>query len=437
MAKARQYWIRVWVDGTLVLRTSLIEAAYQFWLVQFPQLPEDSEVPSEIPQILAQQCRNGKFSIPAEACLQCFVSHQIKAICISLEQRFGIKHGFVAEELFPLVLYSERGSSDKTSGLITHILETWDPTKNSNLTSWVSALFRSDREVRQFLFEHGVEQLSDWLILCRTTQGRLQRHLAAVNATADEIAATCQLLDQFHQVYRADYLSQAQKRYQEPTKEQLQRIAQGISLQVMPSTAQILNDLKILAQALRRERTKTVQKVQVEEIKADSAVTEADEQTAFLTEYAQYLNHCLANGVKQGIDDCLQRYEGRSTPKAIQRAQLKRAQFLQALSLFYCRAFTTVEIANRLDLGHQATACRLLNLKVLHENIARHTVVCLMDCVPSLARNFGAAVTDQQFLALLNEEVVQLIDEGSSKHRTTSLFARVLCQLMEGYPNHE
>jgi hypothetical protein len=441
MAQAWQYWTQVWVDGTLTLRTTSLEAVQGFWLNRFPQYSATHEVPADIPRHLAQQChseRDAKLADLAATCLRCFVSQQLKAICLSLAQRYGLNHGFTADDLFPLVLYQDREQANEQPGLITKILDTWDAGK-STLASWVSALFRSDREVRRFLFEHGIEQISNWLILCRTSPTRLQRYLTAIGATPAEQSYTRDLLEQFHQIYRTDHLATGQKRYVEPTDEQLQRISQGLSTRQSQVPDQVLRDLQALAKELRRDRTATVTKTAAPFPDTELASPEPDEQTAFLAEYTQSLERCLAMGMRQGVGDRLQSYQvGKSTPKARQKAQHKGNQFLQALTLFYCQGYSMGDIAEALALGHQTTVSRLLVFKTLHADMARHTVACLMDCVPPLAERLGSPdqvqqLSPQRFLTLLNAEVAQVIAEGAAVNRLNSLFARTLCHSLEGW----
>ena len=113
----------------------------------------------------------------AEGCLRCFISNQIKEICLSLEQKFGKKHDFTSAELLPLVLDGIRklprqaacGTQTTEPSLTKRILQTFDPDKG-NLSTWTSRMFKSDREVKRLLLEHGIEQVTNWMILNYMTQ---------------------------------------------------------------------------------------------------------------------------------------------------------------------------------------------------------------------------------------------------------------------------
>ena len=212
----------------------------------------------------------------AEKCLRCFISNVLKESCIALEQKFAEKHYLYSTELLPLVLDSTHSSQDSES-LTTHILSTFNPNK-SNLSTWVTIIFKSCSAVKQSLKEHGIVQLTDWTILRYTTHTRLKRVLSSLQLTPIEIGKAVKLFDSFHKVY-CSQLSVHRKakpeskfnttKYPQPTREQLNQIAEILSgdidyspLRKIISPEEVLEELQKLAYILRETWTQPQQVVE-------------------------------------------------------------------------------------------------------------------------------------------------------------------------------
>ncbi|BAY83968.1 hypothetical protein NIES267_34620 [Calothrix parasitica NIES-267] len=135
----------------------------------------------------------------AEKCLRCFVSNVLKESCILLEQKFSEKHYLYSTELLPLVLDTTH-SNQGSESLTTYILSTFNPDK-SNLSTWVTVIFKSCNAVKQSLKEHGIVQSVNCTILRYTTHTRLKRVLSSLQLTSIEIAKAVKLFDSFHPVY--------------------------------------------------------------------------------------------------------------------------------------------------------------------------------------------------------------------------------------------
>ena len=120
-----------------------------------------------------------------------------------LEQKFGEKHYIYSAELLPLVLDTTHNSQESES-LTTHILSTFNQDK-SNLSTWVTVIFKSCSAVKQSLKEHGIVQLSDWTILRYTTHTRLKRVLSSLQLTSTEIIKYVKLFNAFHQVTEVQF----------------------------------------------------------------------------------------------------------------------------------------------------------------------------------------------------------------------------------------
>lgn len=385
----------------------------------------------------------------AESCLRCFISNQIKGICLSLEQKFGSRHDFTQEELFPLVLDGisrsrpQAAAHNQTSdpalraalryhSLTTRILQTFDP-ERSNLSTWTNWMFRSDRSVRQFLLEHGIEQVTDWMILNYTTPGRLERVLSSFDRTPEEISQALQLLDSYHQVYRSQLLEHrqtgARTRCPQPTVEQLSQIANKSSVTRTVSSEQVLEELQDLASLLRAariSRTGTLPK---------PVETEKDDEQ-FLAEYHQQFDTCLEQSVKQVIQARFTYLQSRQTERAYRRAE----DYLKALRLFHCHGVPMKEIAHQLKFTDQPHLSRLLELRNLRSDIARSTVLCLQKCVLDLAqsyrspdelRNLESKVQD--FLSKAIDIVIKEAEREASTGRNRAMnsqFAQKICQYL-------
>jgi hypothetical protein len=88
--------------------------------------------------------------------------------------------------------------------------------------------------------------------------GRLKRILSELDRTPTEINQALQLLDSYHQVYRAQLLEYRKagdkSRYPEPTASQLHQMAEQLSATRTRSPEKVLEQLQQLAQLLRSDR---------------------------------------------------------------------------------------------------------------------------------------------------------------------------------------
>ncbi|MUG91338.1 hypothetical protein F7734_02075 [Scytonema sp. UIC 10036] len=346
----------------------------------------------------------------AEACLRCFISNQIKELCLGLEQKFGEKHDFTSADLFPMVLdafpRSLRQASSRTpvrnESLTTRILKTFDPEK-SNLSTWTSRMLKSDRFVKQFLLECGIEQVTNWMILNYATPGRLKRVLASFERTHTEIEQALQLLDSYHQVYRTQLLEKrkdgSRARYPDPTVEQLNEMAQKLSDSRRISAEQVLEKLQELASLLRTARIpgKVTFPPPVE-------ASEDNDALDFLGQYRPQFEACLACSVKQVIQARFTYLQSKKTEKTLKKAQ----NYLKALHLFHCQGVPMKEIASLLGFTDQPHLSRLLDLKTLRSDIGRATLPCLQKYILEL---FSHKLNSEQ-LKILNSKIQEALVEN-------------------------
>ncbi|MBD1841769.1 MULTISPECIES: hypothetical protein [unclassified Coleofasciculus] len=415
MGTASRYWLLMRIDSFGKCRTEEVESAKAFFLTQFPELSDREDMPDrEIQRQLMQWFQNDDTRRQmAEVCLRCFISHQIQEFCLELEQKFGKNHDFTSMELLPLVLdstlRSPRQEMDESRtnypSVTARILQTFDPDK-SKLSTWTVRMVKSDRFLKRFLLEHGIEQVTDWMILSYMNPGRLQRVLLEFDRTPAEINQTLQLLDSYHQIYRTQLLQHRKagekSRYPDPTALQLRQMAEQLSATRTISPEQILRELQELAQLLRAERLRTRKGLPLDnsgnpaEINRTSSEDDSNEQSEFLAGYHQQFNTCLAQSVKQVIQARFIYLQSKKNQKA--------QNFLKALHLFHCQGVPMKEIAPQLGLKDQPQVSRLLELKNLRSDIGRRTLLCLRACVLKLAQCYVNPVQLQNL-----ESKVQLI----------------------------
>lgn len=423
MSNVSPYWIWVRVNAFGTGQRVEDEIAHDFFQDRFSALLSQTPFPHpQIQQQLHQWNRDSDPSVsPAERCLRCFISNQIKQVCVDLEQRFGATHDFTHRELLPFVLSESPSPVFHRSNpcLVDRILETFDPSK-STLSAWSARLFKSDRLVKRFLLDRGIEQVTDWLILNRTSLGKLTAVLQQQQATQQEIQEATELLEQYHQVYRKDLLQQrsegTKRRFPEPTDAQLEEIAAALKL----SPQQVLKQLKYLAGVMRVARIQArggilPPSVQLPTLELTPPV-DPPEQSEFLDRYYQEFQEALQGAIAQVINTRLQSYDTGKTEKQKLKAKEKQALFLNGLYLFHCQGISMGEIAQQLELGDQPRVSRLLQLKRLRADIGRWTLQLLGDRVLNLAQ----AYVDPEHLsqvaakihAILDEEVQSTLDEA-------------------------
>ncbi len=456
MGMASRYWLLVRIDSFGKCRTQEVEEAKAFLCQQFPELADGKDVPHrEVQRQLMQWFRNDDTRRQmAEVCLRCYISNQIKEFCRELEQKFGKNHDFTSAELLPLVLDSilrspHQGSNASQTtypSVTTRILQTFDPDK-SNLSTWTLRIVKSDRHLKQFLLEHGIEQLTDWMILSYMNPGRLKRVLLEFDRTQVEINQALQLLDSFHQVYRTQLLSHRKagdkSRYPEPTTSQLHQMASQLSATRTISPEKVLEQLQQLAQLLRSDRIRARKGLARSEPLDKSATParrnttssedDSNEYSEFLAGYRQHFDSCLAQSVQQVIQARFIYLQGKKKQKA--------QNFLLALHLFHCQGVAMKEIAPQLGLKDQPQVSRLLELKTLRSDIGRRMLLCLRNRVLHLAQCYLDPMQlvdlESKLQSLLGEEIDKQLENSKKENYIghnrvmNSQLSQTICQYLD------
>lgn len=447
MTTISKYWNLVRLDSSGQLKVSEIIPLKQFVVQKFSPVIESENLSDLSIQrdLVTSKNNQDENSIIAERCLRCFISHQIKQACLQLELQFGREQGFNRHDLF---IYTLNDTLDNFRDLVTtssvtnsqykplavEILATFDPDK-ANLSTWTTRYVKQNRELQQFLLEHGVYLISNWAILNDTNTKQVQRILSEFHSlTPTEIQQGAILLYCYHDVYRRDRLKNRQSkggRCQTPTTEQLERIAnlykQKLNLSLSPE--ETLSRLEQLATLLREYRIqvrggKIKQEswdntaINTEGMQGALAQTPEDSQNSdrsdFLTSYQQQFQQCLDRSVEIVITTRLSKFKGKKAPKA--------KQFITALKLFHCQGKSMSAIAPQVELQAQYQVTRLLKLKELRVDI-RHQMLQLMKdwtmtqtiTQNNLANWQSLKQREQEIELALGEQIDLVLDEAEKE----------------------
>ncbi|MBD2200354.1 MULTISPECIES: hypothetical protein [Calothrix] len=441
--RASKYWLLISINSFARSCCHELMQNKAFFLQQFSGVLEQENIPDrDIQRQLIQLYRHdGNLQELALGCLRCFISHEFKAICEGLTSQFGKTHDFTLEEMLPLVLDGDRRNANHAQSLTMKILETFDPEK-SNLSTWTNRILKSDRTVKQFLLEHGIEQVTDWMILNYTTPGNLARILSNYQRTQIEIDRAIQLLNSYHQIYRTHLLqirkNGAKTRYPEPTWKQLQQIAN--LYQEITAPEEIRECLQNLAQLIRAERIRAKQGLpRLTPLVDDNQIfipEISEEPLAFLAKYHQNFEQCLISAAFLVIRARFDYLQGKKTPKSLQKAE----KYIQALHLFHCCGVSMTEIAQQLDLTDQPEVSRLLALKNLRIDIGRNTLSCLLECVNDIAQTYvhpsQILELDSKIKAILDEEIQAVMEKAridastGAKQLIHNQLAKAICEYL-------
>ncbi|MEM9926022.1 MAG: hypothetical protein AAF915_20100 [Cyanobacteria bacterium P01_D01_bin.50] len=453
MGVPSRYWILVNIDSFSRCRNDVIESAQDFFDEQFPGLINQKEIPDrniqrQLMQWYQSSDRRGEM---AEKCLRCFISNVLKESCIALEQKFGEKHYLYSTEILPLVLDTAdkkfSSTKDRQESLTTQILSTFNPNK-SNLSTWVTIVFKSYSAVKNALKEHGIVQLTDWTILRYTTQTRLKRVLANWQLTPIEITKAMKLLDVFHQVYCTQLPSHRKAKpdskfnttkYPQPTKEQLNQIGKILSGDIeYSSTSKIISSEEIL-----EELQKLATKLRENWAQPQPQVNQNDDKEKIpkLPDYCiEPFDNCLHKSVGQVIKNRCDYIQRKGTKKGKEQAK----KYLEALHLFHCNGVALKKIALQLGFTDQPHLSRLLKLKILRKDIGRNLIVNLKKYVAELS---GYSQSPDKLLELdariqkmFGQEIDELIKEAEKEAQNgyklvmKSKLAQLICQFVTKYP---
>jgi hypothetical protein len=459
-----KYWSLANLDSSGKLKITAIAAIQKFVQEQFPQLIEREKISNTALQrdLLIIRQSQDTTGVLSDRSLRCFISHQIKQICIQLELQFGREHGFSRFDLF---LYTLNDTLDNFRNaaltnsrqpsqykpLAVRILETFAPQKAS-LSTWTTRIVKQDRELQSFLLQQGVYLISNWAILNDTNLKQLGKILGEFyNLTPTEIDRASVLLSSYHAVYRQDRLQNIQskgEKCQPPSEEQLSRMAQEIKAKSNNNLyeAEILFQLEQLAHFLREYRIQVRggkqiasqsldnSEINTEALQASAIQDEEDDdsdRTDFLQVYQEQFKTSLDKAISLVIEYKLSKFKGKKAAKA--------PLYLSALKLFHCQGLSMSAIAKEIGLEAQYQVTRLIQLKDLRADI-RHKMLQLMSewVVKTTQSNLDPEQLKQreQEIELALGEQIDTIMEKAEKaaniaESNNSLFAQRICHYLD------
>ncbi|MCX7592933.1 MAG: hypothetical protein N2235_04055 [Fischerella sp.] len=136
MTKAK-YWKLLQTHLGKQPKVLVISAAKRFFEAAFNEsILSSDQADTQIQQQLLRWVRddsNGEQRLLAERCLLCFISWEIKHVCLQLANQFGAIHGFTSEDLLLLVL-DDDGSIELRNSYTCFsrkILQSFDPVQSS------------------------------------------------------------------------------------------------------------------------------------------------------------------------------------------------------------------------------------------------------------------------------------------------------------------
>ena len=419
--------------------------AKEFLLQSIPGLDKGEEVPDK--EIIRQlwrlyQSNNDKL---AELCLRCLISHYLKSHCHNLAEKYGNKHNFTVNDLLPLVLDSKDSSLNhgNNNSLATRILQTFDLEQGS-LFGWVKRLVRTDKELKLFLKESGIEEVTNWSLLKEYTPKRLQRILTKSHDYSEpKIQQFTKLLECYHTIYLIQIQSARKELgkktapYIAPDYQQLQQMAGELSTTWKLSADEVLQELENLAQLIREyKKNRRARNIALNESAVASSTNNIEldeEKSQFLTDYRQLLHDCLITAIEEVTEEKFH---------YLQRKKKKRHQeFIEGLKLFHCQNIPMEQLAELLGLNNHSQVSRLLNLKQFRADIGRRIVVKLLDQVLELAQAYNSPeqLRDlEQFISRSLDEQISTIIQAAEKEASVSKnrvmdskFSRGICQYLD------
>ncbi|MCC5603814.1 hypothetical protein [Nostoc favosum] len=386
----------------------------------------------------------------AERCLLCFISWILKQECVKLKANFANNHKFSLSDLLPYVL-NDNGKEPRPGSpecFSRQILQSFDSTKGSSLTTWTIRKFKQYQPLNKFLLECGVYRISDWAILNDTKLPYLTKVLQNFyNWLNSEIQNAECLLQSYHEVYRLERLKDGRRGTHEkcvaPTTLQLQKIAALIakkSARVVDSQT-VIKELQTLASRLREYRiykrggsflgesidapiagnqADDKSKLRIDEISASVADNLLDEnylegnKAQFIEDFLEFYRQQSQTYLRQALTSVIE-----SRVEYLQRKKGDKAQnFLIALELSECQNIAMTEIAKRLGIRAQDAVSRLLKLKELYADV--HQELLKKEVLKNLGNDIFNHLrdinlySDLESLKALNKQITDALAEDVS-----------------------
>ncbi|MEC4819896.1 MAG: hypothetical protein SAK29_42500 [Scytonema sp. PMC 1069.18] len=386
----------------------------------------------------------------AEKCLRCVISHYIKIQCFDLAKKYGSKHDFTVEDLFPFVLDCTDSSlnNGNHNSLTARILQSFK-LEQASLSTWTKRIVITDRELKIFLLEHGIELVTNWLLLKQYNSRKLRQNLSELpRFSSTEIQQYTRLLESYQNVYLAEIqaarnqINQEREQqglrkittpYPAPNHQQLVSMAEELSPIWKLSPEEVLKELQNLAQFIRDYKSSRYHDA-AKQSQTKSNIYDNNQQTSEISNvYRQLLQDCLIAAIKEVTEERV---------NYLQSKRKKRDKpFLQGLDFFHCQYVPMTEIAEKIGLNNQSQVSRLLDQTAFRSDISRRTLVKLRSKLleqaqihnsPSQLKNLELEIN-----TFVDEEVSNVMQEAEkeasiSKNRVMrNLLSIAICQYLD------
>ena len=456
MVHPEKYWILYGVNSFGHSQSREIPEAKIFFREYFT--PETQREKIEHQKIQARlfhwyQDEETQEQVKAEFCLRCFVSNCIYRFCLTTEQQYQEVYGLSRNDLFPVLLDSitqiNLTVSQAKNSLIKEIIDTFELDKKSSLSTWTKIKVKGNKNYKKVLKFYGIVEITDWLILVKTTPGNLERKLRQRGYSDYEIREYEQLLDAFHQVYTKELLEIREKineerhnkgkrgtnkPYPNPTKKQLKQIAKILNNPKKLESQEVLEKLKKIAQFIRNHTLSNTALFTTE--------TKPEPERELIIFIQEQIEDNLFTVVNQVISNRLNYFLNKKKPQTE-----KANNLILVLRLFHCEQYSMGEIASMINFTDQSKVSRLLKLKELREDVTRNAIAFLKErfkkqLTPLVSNPEQLLVLDTKIQEFLEVEIQEIMNEAkkealNSQHRTrNSLFARTVCECVKQKGNN-
>jgi hypothetical protein len=370
----------------------------------------------------------------AGLCLRCYVSSPILNACRKIDSLFGTQKGFIYQDLLPFVLNDDGETlllleDDSKTQLVLddsgktrateykffsmEILQTYKPDTptSMSLENWVYLKTKQHHEIKNFLAEFGLKNLSDWALLNRASQTQLERL-----SERDR-----HLVKAFHSVYRRDRRLHKQPvaKCSDPSREQLQEMLAHLQKNdvAFNDPAQLMTALHQVALQLRQyDIWNSREPLELYNPEESNYTPRGDlphesydvlelEQQELLDFFEEQLKTALVEAIERAIGNRLTALENsRYAPFA--------SQFIPGLHQYYAQGLSLKEIAPQLGMTSWDQARRVLNPGDLLNTVRTLTQQQMLDRVLDKAQRMGLThmPPEPDYLKTLIEQIEAFAD---------------------------
>lgn len=456
MANTSWYWILVQLKSSSGSVKKPQASTRLFFQQRFPEFAaaedldnkENRNLQAELMGMMADESIESDLRLEAERCLRCYISHQILYECVGLEAKFGQDHGFTCDELLGFVLndldlsrsiFRLEKDDDFSNKKIflpfaAEIIDGFKP-ENSSLSTWAGRLTRQQKELNEFLLEHGILHQSDWSLLNEREPESLRNILSQTfNFSVSDSDEACRLLASYHEIYRPSRRGD-RGRCPNPTEEQLMKIREHCGLPL--STKALLAKLMELADYLRQYRLicKGVLPstsmddpefgLQIEAAISLGAEAEDDGDPALTQQLYELVNTCLDQAIETAIRQNLN-----------QLSATKAQQYILALKMYCCDQLPMTQIALKLGFSAQSQVTRLLRMDDFCATVRRQLIKHMKDRLLSLIQQeegIHGSFTAEQLQNLDENKLATIIAKPRIGSQAGEFFRQHLCHVIQKF----